>query len=219
MPSFARESVAGRLFTAPLAMSDAPLAAALPASFPPSTRPPPPPTDPEPFAALDTLPAAVAAGDAGLFVAVEAVDLCAAAAGGDLGGVAEGGAAETQEGEEGEEGDCIPLREALVVGGDGVVRVLEAAAETRLRREDAAGLDADGAPTRLEVPGVGRVAVVCGLEGFGAEEEGVGVEVAADVGERKAAAAASSFSRRILYENGIAPPPSFRHVGPRSLAP
>ena len=187
---------------APLAMSDAPLAAALPASFPPSTRPPPPPTDPALFAAVDTLPAAVVAGDAGLFVAVEAVELCAAAAGGALGEVAEGGAAETQEGEqgeEGEEGEGTPLREALVVEGDGFVRVLEAATETRLRREDAAGLDAAGAPTRLEVPGVGRVAVVCGLEGFGAEEEeGAGVEVAADVGERKAAAAASSFSRRIL---------------------
>ena len=185
--------------TAPLGMSDDTLAAALPATFPPSTRPPPPPpTDPELCAALDTvtLPAAFAAGDAGLFVAVEAVELCAAAADGDLGEVAGGGAAETQEGEDGE---GTPLREALVVEGDGFVRVLEAATETRLRREDAAGLDAAGAPTRLEVPGMGRVAVVCGLEGFGVEElEGVGVEVAADVGERKAAAAASSFSRRIL---------------------
>lgn len=184
-------------------MSDVLLAATLPSAFPPNTRPTPPPTDPELFAVLESGPR--------LFVAVDAVELGAAAADGDLGDLAVGGAAVTQEAEEVEEIET-PFRESFVTG-DAFVRVLEAATETRLRREDGAGLDAAGAPTRLRVPGVGRVAVVCPPEGIRAEEEdvvdrdeglapaleeGVCVEVAADLGERKVAAAASSFSRRIL---------------------
>ena len=73
-----------------------------------------------------------------------------------------------------------------------------------------AALAAAGAPVRLDVLGLGRVAVVGGLVDFGMEEEeeegeglaaGVveeGEVVAVEEAERKAAVDASSLSRRIL---------------------
>ena len=191
------------------------LAAALPTALTPTARPPPLPPAPELAAAFNPLPAAE--GDTGLFrdeeeeeeeeeeglgvtplATPEAAEL-AAAAGGSL---AAGEAAAPEVG---------PAREAPV-SAVGFARAPEAVADTKARREVAAALAAAGAPVRLDVLGLGRVAVVGGLVDFGLEEEeeeeegeglaaGVveeGEVVAVEEAERKAAVDASSLSRRIL---------------------